>query len=291
MRIALHFGVHSTDEERLLKCLLKNKETLLKEGIAVPAPGRYRMNMRNALGNKFAHLSPDDIQHHILSEMLDGTQPDRVVLSHEHFFCVPGRVIFRGQLLPLAGDRVRQYAEMFPDHNVEVFFATRDMATLLPALYQRMGRAQAVEHFGEYDAMQQRWTAVIDDIRHKNPTVPITIWCNEDTPLIWNAVLREVANHAFDTQLIGTDVLLSKIMTPEGMKRLNAYLQSHPPANDNQRYRILEAFLDKFGIEDAMEEELDMPGWSPQYVEDLTAIYENDIYEISQMPDVSVITP
>ncbi len=41
MQIALHIGAHCTDEDRLLKCLLMNKEILSDVGTAVPGPGRY----------------------------------------------------------------------------------------------------------------------------------------------------------------------------------------------------------------------------------------------------------
>jgi len=33
MQIALHAGVHNTDEDRLLKCLLKNRDKLREDGV------------------------------------------------------------------------------------------------------------------------------------------------------------------------------------------------------------------------------------------------------------------
>ena len=48
MRIVYHLGVHCTDEDRLVRCLLKNRATLAEEGIAVPSPTRYRKLLRDA---------------------------------------------------------------------------------------------------------------------------------------------------------------------------------------------------------------------------------------------------
>ena len=40
MQVILHTGAHYTDEDRLMKCLLRNKGDFAKRGIAVPGPGK-----------------------------------------------------------------------------------------------------------------------------------------------------------------------------------------------------------------------------------------------------------
>ena len=40
MQIIVHTGAHFTDDDRLIKCLLRNKDDFSKRGIAVPGPGR-----------------------------------------------------------------------------------------------------------------------------------------------------------------------------------------------------------------------------------------------------------
>ena len=42
MQVIFHTGVHDTDNDRLLKCLLRNSQKLTESGVAVPGPGRYR---------------------------------------------------------------------------------------------------------------------------------------------------------------------------------------------------------------------------------------------------------
>ena len=49
MQIVLHAGVHNTDEDRLLKCLLKNRDKLREDGVCVPGPSRYRRLLRDTL--------------------------------------------------------------------------------------------------------------------------------------------------------------------------------------------------------------------------------------------------
>ena len=73
------------------------------------------------------------------------------------------------------------------------------------------------------------------------------------------------------------------------MRRLRAYLSSHPPKNEIQRRRVLAAFLDKYALEDAIEEDLDVPGWTPELVEQMTRDYEEDLSEIAELPGVTFI--
>ncbi len=54
---------------------------------------------------------------------------------------------------------------------------------------------------------------------------------------------------------------------------------------------MIAAFLDKFAIEEELEEELDIPGWSEEVVDTLTEIYDEDVFEISRIPGVTFISP
>jgi len=127
-------------------------------------------------------------------------------------------------------------------------------------------------------------------IRKAVPGVPLKVWSNEDTPFIWYELLREIADHAPATRLVGRDAFLETIMLPEGLERMENYLKTHPPANEIQRRRILGAFLDKFEIEDPTQN-VTAPGWTEEYVNTLTEIYEEDLFAIERMPGVQFISP
>ena len=44
-------------------------------------------------------------------------------------------------------------------------------------------------------------------------------------------------------------------MSKEGMQRFAAYLKSHPDMTEIQKRRVISAFLDKFALEEEIEEE------------------------------------
>ncbi len=51
------------------------------------------------------------------------------------------------------------------------------------------------------------------------------------------------------------------------------------------------AFLDKFADEDALEEEIDFPGWTIEHVDHLSDQYDADVQLIQQMPNIEFIIP
>jgi len=75
------------------------------------------------------------------------------------------------------------------------------------------------------------------------------------------------------------------------MQRFRAYLKSHPTMTEMQKRRVIAAFLDKFAIEDEIEEELDAPGWTEETIDALTDLYEEDMHVIARIPGVSFIAP
>jgi hypothetical protein len=61
--------------------------------------------------------------------------------------------------------------------------------------------------------------------------------------------------------------------------------------NETQKRRVIAAFLDKFAVEDAIEEELDVPGWTDDFIEHLSTAYDDDLADIQRIPLVNLITP
>ena len=61
--------------------------------------------------------------------------------------------------------------------------------------------------------------------------------------------------------------------------------------SEAQKRRVITAFLDKYALEEEIEEELDMPGWTEELVERMTALYDADVEIIRAMPGVTFITP
>ncbi len=293
MQVAIHLGAHCTDDDRLLKSLLANKNTLAKEGIAVPGPGRYR-DLLQRLARRFRDNPADpETQDSIRDAILHDRGATRVVLSDENFMCVHARIFENALLYEKSSYKTRWLRNLFPEDKVEFLIALRNPATFIPTAFHHPD--QRHDSFRDFmsttDLLDIRWSDVILTIRENNPKCRLTVWCNEDTPLIWSEVLRALSGHSAKTRLNDDFGILPTIMKPAGIKRLEKYLEENPPQTEAGRRRILGAFLEKYAIAEEIEEELEAPGWTEDLVFELTEDYEEDLEEIRTMHGVTFIRP
>ncbi len=292
MKVIYHIGLHSTDEDRALRCLLKNSEALARIGTVVTTPGRFRPVLRQAMLHLKGAPADRQTQEQILDALIEQDTPKRLLFSSDSFLCVPKRAIEDNVLYPLVGERAPWIRNLFPDAPAEFAFALRNPATFIPALHARFNDD---ESFGDYLARirpeEISWVDMVDRLRASVPDCPLTIWCNEDTPLIWPEVLQALSGYPDDMRLDGLEDFLATLMSDEGIERLRAYLDSHTPRNADHYRRIISAFLDKFAEEDAVEMEFDLPDWTSDRIARLTERYETEIAQIAEMHGVRFLHP
>ncbi|MBL8562218.1 MAG: hypothetical protein JNN06_08050 [Gemmobacter sp.] len=290
MRIAYHLGVHCTDEDRLVRTLHRNADMLAEQGIEVPAPERYRNLIRDTAIQLKGRVAPTETQAIVLDQIMDAEVADRMVLSWENFLAFPAWAV-KGQLYRTGGDRMRAICNIFPEIEAEFFIGLRNPATYLPDLLRKQRGRPWAEFIEGTDPLDLRWSDLILNLLERNPGVPLTVWADEDTPLIWPEVLQAVADHPDGLPLSGRDDLLSGLMTADGLRRMEVYLESHPPQTPSQRRRVVSAFLDKFAEPTRLETEIDVPGWTAETIATLTETYERDLAYIATLPGVQMITP
>lgn len=288
MQIVYHLGVHCTDEERLLRCLLKNRALLAEDGILVPGPARYRTLLRDTAKTLKGQPAGTETQSLVLDEIIGNDSARRLVFSWDNFPGYPQGAV-RSAFYASAAERMRGICQIFPEAETEFHLAIRNPATFVPAIYQKQGGLAFEEFMEGVDLMALRWSDLIAGLQAANPDVEITVWCDEDTPLIWPEVLQAVTDHGPQVTLEDSDDLLRSIMSPDGLQRMTAYMATHPPQSPGQRRRIVSAFLDKFAIPDRIEVEFDMPGWTEDLIAAASAAYDMDVSRIMAMPGVRFI--
>ena len=291
MHIVLHAGVHATDEDRLIKCFLKNTEAFTALGIAVPGPSRYRRLIRDAVQALAEGDPAPDARMVLLDAILEGDAPDRMILSNDSFFGVPRLAVGKGVFYPGAEVKMARLRRLFPQDRIELTLALRNPATFLPAVFALSPDVDLTTFLDGADPRRLRWSELLGRIRTVVPDVDIMVWCNEDTPLLWAHLIREMAGLEPNTKIIGGFDLLSEIMSKPGMQRFRAYLKTHPTLNEIQKRRVIAAFLDKYALDDAIEEEVDLPGWTADLIREMTELYEEDIFTIQRMPGITLVTP
>lgn len=291
MQIVLHAGAQFTDEGKLLNSLNKNQDLLVRQGIITPPPSSYRRQIRDTLGQMKKSKMATDFKGAVMSGMIGDARPERLILSNENLFGIPRLAIKDGKFFPNAPDRLRSLSSLFYGEELELFLAIRNPASFLPALVKASSKHSIEDLTENCDPANLRWSELILSLREAVPHVPITVWCNEDTPLIWEELLRSLAALDKNTDIAGHLDLLHSIMTAEGISRLEAFLTDNPGMTEQQKRRIYSAFLDKFALKQEIEEVLDLPGWTSGMVDSMSKTYEEDVFRIEQIPGVTLIQP
>ena len=290
MRIVYHLGAHCTDEERLLRCLLKNRGALAAEGIIVPGPAKYRTLLRDTAMTLKGQVATAETQSLVMDQIISESHVERLILSWDNFLGYAQGALRRG-IYSAGAERMRAFCQIFPDTEAEFHVAIRNPATFVPAVFQKQHGRSYEEFMDGVEVETLRWSTLVQALRDHNPGVPITVWCDEDTPLLWPEVLKAVSGHSDAITLTDTDDLLGVIMSPEGLRRMASYTQTHPPQNTGQRRRVVSAFLDKFALPDQINVEIEMEGWSPELVDRMTAAYDVDVSRIIAMDGVTFLAP
>ncbi|MEI4231368.1 hypothetical protein [Roseovarius sp. D22-M7] len=291
MQIALHAGAHATDEDRLIACLRRNTSALARAGVGVPPPASYRKLLRDILNSAGeAGLAPG-AREMVLDAIGETDGVARLVLSNPGFFGTEKMALSGARLYPAAEARLGLLRQVFEGDEVALFLGLRDPAMFLPALLEGTPFANVDGLMRGGAPEDLRWSDLVARIRDAFPDMDITVWCNEDTPVIWARILREIAGVDASLGLEGADALLSEIMTPAGFRRLEEYRTAHPGMTEAQDQRVIAAFLDKYADANAVEIELDVPGWDAAVIDRLTGIYDADIGEIRRIDGVRVLAP
>ncbi|MGH1356743.1 MAG: hypothetical protein ACRBBS_16920 [Thalassovita sp.] len=291
MKIILHAGAHATDEDRLIKCLLKNAGDLKARNVAVPGPSRYRMLIRDTLNAMAQGQLAEDGRDILLDAILQSDPPDRLILSNESFFATPKNTIARGQIYPGAETKLERFCTLFQQDEVELYLGLRNPAGFLTHMHDKSPDMPFETFLAGSQPTELHWSELIMRIRDKLPDLPITLWANEDTPLLWGHILRQMMGLPGDEKILGGFDLITELMTADGMRRFRAYLKAHPVMSEDQKLRVVSAFLAKFARPEMLEEEVGAPDWSAQEADQMALQYERDVAKLANVPGVRVLMP
>jgi hypothetical protein len=292
LRVVFHLGAHRTDQDRLVRSLLKNRDVLSHHHVAVPGPGRYRAVLRDVVNRLRGEPATPEAEDLLIEAVADRDPPETLFLSNENFICVPQRVLDDGRLYVRAF-KSAWLRQLFPRHEATFAIALRDPSSFIPALFR--ARANSDLDFEDYmtgvDPFALRWSEVVGAIRAHNPDSEIIVWCNEDTPIVWGAVMQAVTGLSRDVALDGLLDIALRIVTAEGSAAIAAHF-GRPPHFDGPEVRqALGRLIEAHARPDELSEVIDLPGWDGDLIGRLTAAYDDDVARIAAMPGVRFIAP
>jgi hypothetical protein len=131
-----------------MKCLMRNKNSFSKKGVAVPGLGKYRRLIKQTLKAFKTVPAVEGARDALLDAIMDEEDADRLILSNAYFFGAPRAAVRRGILHPFAAERIAQIRKLFPDDEIEMFMALRYLAPLLPAMFEHSQKPSMTSYLG-----------------------------------------------------------------------------------------------------------------------------------------------
>ena len=289
MIISVHIGSHHTHNDTVIRSLAKNSVKLKEHGIIVPPRNRYKLVLPELLKRMQDSRATPETEEMFIEELADFEDCDRLVLSFDNLLCYRAAIFQRNQLYSKASSRLKALRNVFPDSTLEFVLGVRNPATLIPTACAKPD--EYGKFIGKTNLDEVRWSDVINSIRATLPEVPVTVFAYEDTPIIWEQVLREFSGLDASIPMDGGLDVLLPIITRDGMRQLRTYLHTHQPKSQAQYHEIVATYLERFVNIEAIEQEINLPGWTDDLVQRLTERYEDDLFDIERIPGVKFIQP
>ncbi|WP_298921293.1 hypothetical protein [uncultured Roseobacter sp.] len=290
IEIALYIGAPHTDDGQLTWSLRKDAQALLEQGVMIRRPGTYNKAVAQLLGKQAEGSISDEDRDNLLASIVKERPVSRLILANSSYLGVPAWMLNGGRFYKNAGRNTAELKSLFPDNKCVFFLALRNPATLIPAVFEAQSQKSWDAFLSGSNLLSLRWSDVISDIRTHNPDCEVVVWCNEDTPVIWPNVLGKVSGLGSSFRFKGELDIIRRAMSEIGFKRLESYLAQRPELSDMQRAQVRSLFLHYFHSEEVVEEEIDLPQWSQETVDEISEGYAEDIDMIKKIPGVTLLS-
>lgn len=291
MQIAYHIGANCTDEERLLKSVLRNASALLAQDIVVPGPSKYRRLLRETIHGLDGASPKPGTRDILLDAIVEEDNARRVVMSNDNFIAIPKRIFDDGLFYPQAESKVRGLMRLFPEDEISFFIALRHPASFLQEV-ARLAEAPRLRDFlGLLSPLDLRWADLITRIRKAAPRAKIYTWCNEDTPIIWPDLVMLLTGADPKTPLSGGLDMAGRVLTREGLSALQSRLAENPQMTRTARHEAIADAIEAYGKPEMMEDAVTYPELSAELIVAITENYEKDVDALDAMDGVTLILP
>ncbi|MEX0306058.1 MAG: hypothetical protein AB3N12_01620 [Ruegeria sp.] len=291
MQMVIQAGAHFTDDAQLLNLLQANAQIVSNNHTAFWGLRPFRKIFRPALKPSENRPSQQDTLARFHKLFPKDQQVDRAILSSALYLGERPTIIMDGQFYPRAGQRMAYLDNLFGDSTVELFVGLRNPGSFIPKVLMLLSAPEREHIIATTDLSCLSWLAMIEDIRDLAPDVKITLWSNEDFPLICGDIARGLAGLPEDTPLEQEFAHLSSLVSEVGKREIQSLIEQQGAPNDPIIRDRLAHVFQQHALTEAIEEEVELPGWNEDIVAAFTELYEQDLARLQTMPDIRFLKP
>ncbi len=293
MRIALHAGVHGTDNDILLNLLLRNGPQLQAQHVAAPHSSKYRKSLREIMIKMSRHKPSPEARDILLDLILEneGDDIEHVILSNSNFFGAPKESFQNNLMYPSALTHLAKFNYLFAPDQVELFIAIKNPITHVADMFAASSCETIEELLNGSDLTALHWYPLVKTLRTQLPDMKITLWCNEDMPFLLRQILTAFGNLPLDHPIEGEYSVFETLLSETGKQRFGTYIAAHPNITPKQKQKVMFAFADRFPNLERSEQEIDIPNVTQDLIEEITDLYDSDVEDILSLEGVRVLLP
>ncbi len=285
-RIHVHFAIPFYAGDQLVRSLIEISASLRKTGVSVPDPKKYRdIFGRKIRGEEGGAFMPLEIER--MSEILDETA-DLIILSFNDLMAPPANIFDGGVIYGEAHHRIEYLRNLFPNREMTLFFSAANPGSVMAAMLN--SGAMNADRAQKMSQVRPLWCELTELIDTYHPDLPVILWANEDTPVTWPAVLREILGLEEGTAVPGGLHMAGALLDGKARAALASEIKTAAPKSEWALMNILDGFLSKNVDRERTEFEVDHPGWDQETLDDFTLLYEQDMDACLDLEQVSVMT-
>jgi hypothetical protein len=268
---------------------------LKPHNVLIPAAGTYRSSIAKALG-QLDGLPPTQKEEDALFETISANQNSQdaqhMVLINEDWIGDRRSIFQGGKLYGSIDENAAALTELFTHHDLRISIALRNPALLMNHAHLEPRPSPALSQFLEqHDPMHLSWLDTIRTLRDVLPDIPLLLWCEEDTPLIWPRILQSLTNISTSNRMLEDSAATIEAMTPEGAQKFQALLQSNYTETMQNYEKIALEFLDKYADPTVTKTDCVVPNWTRTMIDTLSERYNDDIAALSAEDGITFILP
>ncbi|GAA3866849.1 hypothetical protein [Celeribacter arenosi] len=296
MRVTLHVGLHFAGAPRLIAGLRANNPAFEAGGTFVPRQKEYRAPVADIL-QKLDGLPPIEAEQiELLSQILKNRKTSHLLMSDVLWAGALDAAFSEGRLYADLGVNVARVAELFDTSDVRIAISLRDpVGFVSDALSTPELAGKMTPFLRNCDTATLGWEQGLQELRAALPTSSIVAWREEDAPLIWPRVLRELGRLPRDAPVARSYAPLRQILSAKGMRQLFGEVASTPPVDDIAFENLVRRFLAEFAVPDNLPDRpvgsVNIPGWSQEAYHGITQRYWAQTAAFGKEEGVTFIAP
>ncbi len=292
MDFRLHIGVHRSATQHLRKMLWQNRDLLADEGICVPVAEDAERAFAKAIKQMSAGDAGDGVKAELMTSLTQDQPFRRIVMIDPSISGTLMRPVGKEYFYPRIATTVSRILNVLDGTPLRLFVGLRNPATFIPSCYSAGMRHSPEMSFEKFvaDANLQglRWSDFLHRAQLKKTDLPITVWRYEDYPFMWRDVAQALTGLENREALVGTSDPVNTGLSLRGAVLMHTYLQEHPVKTRAEFETISKAFDKKFPSTHGHNDDLH---WPEELTEGMTENYEDDLYYVERMDNVTMLAP